>query len=83
MKEKKFVVSINTIDKVKKFVNITSSFIQDFDLVSGRYVIDGKSIMGIFSLDLSKDIELIVHYEDDEDMAKIKDALASFVVKEM
>ena len=47
-------ISLNSIDKVKAFVNEISKFDCDFDLVSGRYVIDAKSIMGIFSLDLSK-----------------------------
>lgn len=82
MKEKKFLVSLNAIDKVKKFVNIITGFIADFDLVSGRYVIDGKSIMGVFSLDLTKHIELIVHYEDDADIVKIEAAIADFIVKE-
>ena len=47
-------ISLNSIDKVKSFVNEITKFDYDFDLVSGRYVIDAKSIMGIFSLDLSK-----------------------------
>ena len=47
-------ISLNSIDKVKAFVNDISKYDFDFDLVSGRYVIDAKSIMGIFSLDLSK-----------------------------
>ncbi|MCQ2506780.1 MAG: HPr family phosphocarrier protein, partial [Lachnospiraceae bacterium] len=54
---KKIQISLNTIDKVKSFVNDISRFDSDFDLVSGRYVIDAKSIMGIFSLDLAKPIE--------------------------
>ena len=62
---KTVMISLNSIDKVKSFVNDISKFNFDFDLVSGRYVIDAKSIMGIFSLDLSKPIELNVHAEDD------------------
>ncbi len=54
-------ISLNSIDKVKSFVNDITKFDYDFDLVSGRYVIDAKSIMGIFSLDLSKPIDLNVH----------------------
>lgn len=54
-------ISLNSIDKVKSFVNDISKFDFDFDLVSGRYVIDAKSIMGIFSLDLSKPIDLNIH----------------------
>ena len=56
-------ISLNSIDKVKAFVNEISKFDCDFDLVSGRYVIDAKSIMGIFSLDLSKPINLNIHVE--------------------
>lgn len=48
----KVVISLNSIDKVKSFVNTISQYDFDFDLISGRYVIDAKSIMGIFSLDL-------------------------------
>ena len=54
-------ISLNSIDKVKAFVNTIARYDLDFDLVSGRYVIDAKSIMGIFSLDLSKPIDLNIH----------------------
>ena len=60
-------ISLNSIDKVKSFVNDITKFDNDFDLVSGRYVIDAKSIMGIFSLDLSKPIDLNIHAEDNAD----------------
>ncbi|MBQ5446632.1 MAG: HPr family phosphocarrier protein [Lachnospiraceae bacterium] len=60
-------ICLNSIDKVKAFVNDITKFDSDFDLVSGRYVIDAKSIMGIFSLDLSKDIDLNIHAEDNID----------------
>lgn len=67
-------ISLNSIDKVKSFVNDITKFDYDFDLVSGRYVIDAKSIMGIFSLDLSKPIDLNIHADDNVDdvMAVIK-----------
>ena len=60
-------ISLNSIDKVKSFVNAITQFNFDFDLISGRYVIDAKSIMGIFSLDLSKPIDLNIHAEDNSD----------------
>ena len=60
-------VCLDSIDKVKGFVNDISRFNTDFDLISGRYVIDAKSIMGIFSLDLSKPIELTIHESDEMD----------------
>lgn len=67
-------ICLNSIDKVKSFVNEISKFDSDFDLVSGRYVIDAKSIMGIFSLDLSKPITLNIHSDDkaDEIIAVLK-----------
>ena len=57
-------ICLNSIDKVKSFVNDITKFDTDFDLVSGRYIIDAKSIMGIFSLDLSKPIDLNIHTEN-------------------
>ena len=70
----KATISLNSIDKVKSFVNDVTRFDCDFDLISGRYVIDAKSIMGIFSLDLSKDIDLNIHCEDNiEDVMKMLD----------
>lgn len=67
-------ISLNSIDKVKAFVNAIAQFEYDFDLISGRYVIDAKSIMGIFSLDLSKPIDLNIHAEDgtEEVLAALK-----------
>ena len=71
-------ISLNSIDKVKAFVNDITKFDNDFDLVSGRYVIDAKSIMGIFSLDLSKPIELNIHSEGNVD--EILNVLQPYIV---
>ena len=60
-------ICLNSIEKVKSFVNDITKFDVDFDLVSGRYVIDAKSIMGIFSLDLSKPIDLSIHADEELD----------------
>lgn len=59
-------ISLNSIDKVKAFVNDISKYDFDFDLVSGRYVIDAKSIMGIFSTDLSKPVNVRIHAQGAE-----------------
>ena len=72
-------ISLNSIDKVKSFVNDISKFDFDFDLVSGRYVIDAKSIMGIFSLDLSKAIELNIHAEG-EPLENVMKVLQPYLV---
>ena len=71
-------ISLNSIDKVKSFVNDITKFEYDFDLVSGRYAVDAKSIMGIFSLDLSKPIQLNAHTDDAEKFLKEID---KFIVK--
>lgn len=72
-------ICLNSIEKVKSFVNDITRFDADFDLVSGRYVIDAKSIMGIFSLDLSKPIDLNIHAQ--EEMDTILNALQPYVVE--
>ena len=63
----KYTVLLNSIEKIKNFVNTITRYPYDFDLVSGRYTIDAKSIMGIFSLDLSKPIDLNIHEEKNLD----------------
>ena len=73
-------ISLNSINKVKSFVNEITKFDNDFDLVSGRYVIDAKSIMGIFSLDLSKPIDLNIHVEDNVD--EIISSLSPYIIEE-
>ena len=72
-------ISLNSIDKVKAFVNDITKFDYDFDLVSGRYVIDAKSIMGIFSLDLSKPIDLNIHAEDN--VEAVLDVIKAYIIE--
>ena len=72
-------ISLNSIDKVKSFVNEITKYDNDFDLVSGRYVIDAKSIMGIFSLDLSKPIDLNIH--GDGELDDILAAVEPYIIK--
>ncbi|MBR6720459.1 MAG: HPr family phosphocarrier protein [Clostridia bacterium] len=65
---KSFNIALNSILDVKEFVNIVNKCPYDIDLASSRYVVDAKSIMGIFSLDLSKPIKVTVHSEDCDDL---------------
>ena len=71
-------ISLNSIDKVKSFVNAITQFVFDFDLISAGYVIDAKSIMGIFSLDLSKPMDLAIHAESNMD--EIMEVLKPYLV---
>lgn len=71
-------IMLNTINDVKNFVNIVSKYDFEVDLSSGRYVIDAKSIMGIFSLDLSKPIKLNARCESD---SKFIEEIKQFIVE--
>ena len=71
-------IMLNTINDVKQFVNTVAKYDFDVDLVSGRYAIDAKSIMGIFSLDLSKPIKLEAHTDEGE---AFFDEIKAFVVE--
>ena len=71
----KLKVAIISMQDADKFNKICSKFDCDMDLQSGKYYVDAKSIMGIFSLDLSK--ELILN-ADTDDEAKVREAFADF-----
>ncbi len=62
---KTFNILLSSINDIKAFVNIVNKYEFDVDLTSGRYVVDAKSIMGIFSLDLSKPIKVDVHADEE------------------
>ncbi len=72
-------LKLDSIDKVKTFVNVVSLFGGDFDLASERYVVDAKSIMGIFSLDLSKTLRLDI--SDDSEYDEVVAKLNDFIVE--
>ena len=73
-----FNIMLGSINDVKNFVNIVSKYDFDVDLTSGRYVVDAKSIMGIFSLDLSKSIKVEVH---DENASALVEELKPFITE--
>ena len=69
-------ISLNSIDKVKSFVNDITKFDYDFDLVSGRYVIDAKSILGILSMDLTRELTVRCYGES----KRFNEVIAKFAV---
>lgn len=73
-------ILLSTIPAVRDFVNIVSRTDADIDLVSGRYVVDGKSIMGIFSLDLMNPIVLNAHTEDEAVIEQLMKDLTPYLV---
>ena len=76
---KSVTIQLDTIEKVRKFVNQISTYEGEFDIISDRYIIDAKSIMGIFSLDLSKPLKLQIHSE--EAAARVTQELKEFIVE--
>ena len=71
-------IKLSTINDVRTFVNTVTAFDCEADLKSGRYVVDAKSIMGIFSLDLVSPIEMTIHSDDCENLVK---KLEAFIIK--
>lgn len=78
MKMKEFTVLLSSINDVKAFVNVVTKYDFEIDLTSGRYVVDAKSIMGIFSLDLTKPIKVEAHSDDCDQLLS---ELDSFIQK--
>ncbi len=74
---KSFKVMLSSIVDVKNFVNLVNEFDFDVDLVSGRYVVDAKSLMGIFSLELSRPVSMRVYTEDTEALEAV---LKEFII---
>ena len=76
---KTYKLDLNSIERVKGFVSAISNMEGYFDLVSGRFVVDSKSIMGIFSMDLSENVELRV-LETNEKISEIEKAVAPYLI---
>ena len=77
----KIPIFFDTIEQVKQFNQAITPFACDFDLISGRYIVDAKSLLGIYSLDLSKPLELLVHTDEPAESAKIREAVAPYIRK--
>ena len=72
------VIKLNTIDKVKDFVSRVSTFDCDVDILYGRYIIDGKSLMSIFSLDLMSSLKVVIHTDNYDELKRFFDMMEDF-----
>lgn len=77
--ETSFTISLDSIAEVNAFANMIAHFTSEIDMSSGRYIVNAKSIMGIFSLDLSKPIDLNIHADGDAHQT-VLDVLAPYIV---
>lgn len=78
---KSYILDLNSIEKVKGFVTAIEGYEGYFDIVSGRYVVDAKSIMGIFSMDLSKNVEFRI-LETNDKISEVESAIAPYLARE-
>ena len=68
-------ISLTQVTEVQDFVNLVSRFPFDVDVVSGRYTVNAKSMLGIYSLDLSRPLQVLIYSDD---CAELKEALEAF-----
>lgn len=71
-------VYLNDFMKAKKFTQVVSKFESDIDMVRGRYVIDAKSIVGIYTLDLSEPIDVVLNSDDNEEIDRFYEVMKEF-----
>lgn len=76
-----YKILLSKITDVQDFVNVVQKYSFDIDLRSGKYLVDAKSIMGIFSLDLSKEIEMSIEVEDEALVKEFESAINVFLIK--
>ena len=74
----KVTVNLNEVAKVNKFVNEVAKFESDIDIISGRYVCDGKSLLAIFSYDLSEPVDIEIHSDSKEEIRKFNEVMEEF-----
>ena len=78
----KYKIKLDTIDKVAKFVNIISAFDNDVDIIQGRFVINGKSVMAIYSVDSTRPLTVVIHDASTKDVVKLEELMKEFKIDE-
>lgn len=80
VKKNEYILDLSTIEKAKKFNSIALSFEEDIDLIKERYVLDAKSILGIFSIDISNPVNVKIHTDNEEVSEKFYKSILEFIV---
>lgn len=75
----KITVTLNDFIRIKNFSSEVVKFESDIDLVKGRYIIDAKSTIGIFTLDLSSPVDVVIHSDNDEEIRRFNEVMEAFV----
>lgn len=74
----KVTIKLNNFSDIKKFTNEVTKFEGDIDLVKGRYIIDAKSTMGIFTLDLSNPVDVVIYSDDKKEIERFNEVMERF-----
>lgn len=74
----KLTIVLNEVAKANKFVNETVKFESDIDIISGRYICDAKSLLAIFSYDLSKPVNVEIHSDNEEEIRRFNEVMEEF-----
>ena len=75
-----YMIRLETMEKVKKFISVIGTFENDIDIVSGRYVINAKSLLAIFSLDLAKKLQMVIHDASEQEIERLEKVMEEFRV---
>ena len=75
----KITVTLNDFIKIKNFSSEVGKFESDIDLVKGRYIIDAKSTIGIFTLDLSAPVDVVIHSDDEDEIRRFNEVMEEFI----
>ena len=74
----KITVALNDFIKIKNFSSEVGKFESDIDLVKGRYIIDAKSTIGIFTLDLSSPVDVVIHSDDEDEIRRFNEVMEKY-----
>ena len=73
------ILNLNTLDKVKEFTNEVNKFNSDVDIIRDRYIIDGKSILGIYTIDLTKPVTVKINSNDKSEIVRFNEKMEQFL----
>lgn len=76
--ETRLTINLNEIAKANRFINEIVKLPSDIDIISGRYICDAKSLLAIFSYDLSKPVDIEIHSDDEEEIKKFNEMMEEF-----
>ena len=75
----KITITLNDFIRIKNFSSEVVKFESDIDLIKGRYVIDAKSTIGIFTLDLSAPVDVIIHSDNEDEIKRFNEVMEAFI----